>query len=178
VSTLDRTDEMSPTILPEPGHPVPGAGELPSAMSPSRKTTAGGGNKRCWNCRGKFHFRGFLSVTTSTPTHPRTERKTACDKSLPSCTNCIRRDIECLGYGLKLSWPRQNDKRRSVHGDHVFIPIRSKKLAFVNASNPDVELWKGKRHVVCFPGTEASHARLFPKLTSVAQMPMWKPSPS
>lgn len=79
---------------------------------------------------------------------------------------------------MKLSWPRQNDKRRSVYGDHVVIPIQSKKLAFVNASNPDVELWKGKRHVVWFSGTEASPARPFSKLTSVLQMPVGKPSPS
>ncbi|KAK1835672.1 fungal-specific transcription factor domain-containing protein [Podospora conica] len=100
----------------------------PTASSgPGQTTTTVGGNKRCWNCR---------------------ERKTACDKALPSCSNCRRRDTECLGYGLKLSWPRKNDKRRAVHGGDSYIPIRSKKLAFVNASNEDVEVWKGKRHLL------------------------------
>lgn len=171
---------MSPTILPKPAHHVPGGGEPPSATGPSRKTTTAEGNKRCWNCRGMYIFisGALLSAPTpSSPTHTRTERKTACDRALPSCTNCRRRDIDCLGYGLKLSWPRKNDKRRSVHGDHVCMPIRSRKLAFVNASNPDIELWKGERHVVSFSGTEPSHARPFCKLTRVTQMPMRKPSP-
>lgn len=162
---MGQTAKMSPTLLPKP---VPGAAEAPSAMGQSHKTTAVG-NKRCWNCRGEYLLisGAFPPIPASTPTHLHTERKTSCDKALPSCTNCRRRDIECLGYGLKLSWPRKNDKRRAIHGDHVCIPIRSRKLAFVNASNPDVELWKGKRHVVWLSGTEASHARPLCKLTSV-----------
>ncbi|KAK1762019.1 hypothetical protein QBC33DRAFT_552923 [Phialemonium atrogriseum] len=35
-----------------------------------------------------------------------TAHKIACDKTLPSCRNCKEKGQTCLGYGLKLSWPR------------------------------------------------------------------------
>ncbi|KAK3315690.1 fungal-specific transcription factor domain-containing protein [Apodospora peruviana] len=78
--------------------------------------------KRCWNCRS---------------------RKTACDRALPSCQNCVVRGQQCLGYGVKLSWPRSDDGRRAVRGHrHRILPIRMKKAEFVNATNRDIQLWK------------------------------------
>ncbi|KAL7809082.1 fungal-specific transcription factor domain-containing protein [Trichoderma gracile] len=75
--------------------------------------------KRCWNCR---------------------QQKTACDKTLPHCRNCLNKGRQCLGYGLKLSWPRKGDQRRSASSrkEHYIIPIRSKEAAFINATSDDV----------------------------------------
>ena len=40
-------------------------------------------------------------------------RKVGCDRGQPSCSNCIRTDRQCLGYGIKLSWPQNGgDGRR------------------------------------------------------------------
>ncbi|KAK1759971.1 fungal-specific transcription factor domain-containing protein [Echria macrotheca] len=85
-------------------------------MARSRGAAA---QKRCWNCRS---------------------RKTACDRTQPSCKNCLRRGLDCLGYGLKLSWPRPNDTKRSTRGhQHRILPIRSRKVEFVNATTHDIE---------------------------------------
>ena len=46
----------------------------------------------------------------------RLERKIGCDRTYPSCKNCIRRKKVCAGYGLKLSWPKSEDKRRAAEG--------------------------------------------------------------
>ncbi|KAB5578900.1 hypothetical protein GE09DRAFT_1091434 [Coniochaeta sp. 2T2.1] len=76
--------------------------------------------KRCWNCR---------------------DRKIACDRSLPSCGNCKRRQDACKGYGVKLSWPKDNDSRRSVSAkEHFLIPAQSRNLDFINTFAQDIEL--------------------------------------
>lgn len=41
-------------------------------------------------------------------------RAISCDGARPHCTNCSRSNRKCNGYGLKLSWPRANDRRRAV----------------------------------------------------------------
>ncbi|RGP69159.1 arginine metabolism regulation ii [Fusarium sporotrichioides] len=59
-----------------------------------------------------------------------------------------RRD--CEGYGLRLSWPRQNDKRRAIVGLHSKqarfkgIPLNHR---LVNASSRDIELY----HMISTP---------------------------
>ncbi|KAL7785832.1 fungal-specific transcription factor domain-containing protein [Trichoderma ceciliae] len=75
--------------------------------------------KRCWNCR---------------------QQKVACDKTLPHCKNCTKKGRQCLGYGLKLSWPRKGDERRSasLRRGHFIIPMRSKDTIFINATSEDV----------------------------------------
>ncbi|KAL6898715.1 fungal-specific transcription factor domain-containing protein [Trichoderma evansii] len=75
--------------------------------------------KRCWNCR---------------------QQKIACDKTQPHCNNCVKKGRKCLGYGLKLSWPRQGDERRSasLHKKHFIIPVRSKEAIFIHATSEDV----------------------------------------
>ncbi|KAK3361387.1 fungal-specific transcription factor domain-containing protein [Lasiosphaeria ovina] len=77
--------------------------------------------KRCWNCRS---------------------RKVACDRAVPACLNCQRRGQDCLGYGIKLSWPRANDEKRATRGDkHHVLPILPGNAVFINASNQDIEVW-------------------------------------
>ncbi|KAH8905655.1 hypothetical protein BR93DRAFT_693358 [Coniochaeta sp. PMI_546] len=77
------------------------------------------GQKRCWNCP---------------------DRKIACDRSLPSCSNCRERRETCRGYGLKLSWPRDNDSRRLVRqSNHFLYPVQYKELDFINTSTEAIE---------------------------------------
>ncbi|CAH0052316.1 unnamed protein product [Clonostachys solani] len=42
------------------------------------------------------------------------DRRIRCDLALPTCANCARANQECQGYGLRLSWPRPGDKRRTI----------------------------------------------------------------
>lgn len=77
------------------------------------------------------------------PTQPLTftEQKIACDKTQPHCNNCVKKGRQCLGYGLKLSWPRKGDERRSasLHKKHFILPVRSKEAIFVHATSEDVK---------------------------------------
>ncbi|KAL7958004.1 fungal-specific transcription factor domain-containing protein [Trichoderma compactum] len=42
------------------------------------------------------------------------DRRVACDRRVPSCSKCIRSNRECLGYGVRLSWPRTSDSKRAM----------------------------------------------------------------
>ncbi|KAK7224675.1 hypothetical protein V2G26_012678 [Clonostachys chloroleuca] len=42
------------------------------------------------------------------------DRRIRCDLGLPTCANCAKANQECQGYGLRLSWPRPGDKRRTI----------------------------------------------------------------
>ncbi|KAL2825096.1 fungal-specific transcription factor domain-containing protein [Aspergillus cavernicola] len=44
-----------------------------------------------------------------------------CDRHEPGCWNCVRSGRVCPGYGVRLSWPDENNQRRAV----VFEPISS-----------------------------------------------------
>ncbi|KAB5549453.1 hypothetical protein GE09DRAFT_1126523, partial [Coniochaeta sp. 2T2.1] len=78
--------------------------------------------KRCWNCR---------------------DHKIAYDRSQPSCSKCKRRQDDCKGYGVKLSWPKENDSRRSVSAkEHFLVPSQSRNLDFINTFAGDIELLK------------------------------------
>ncbi|KAI8665069.1 Zn(2)-C6 fungal-type domain-containing protein [Fusarium sp. Ph1] len=57
------------------------------------------------------------------------DRKVRCDLRQPTCANCARSERKCAGYGIRLSWPRPNDRRRSM----VHEPGRSPR------ANPDSE---------------------------------------
>ncbi|CAK7200444.1 hypothetical protein SEUCBS139899_003139 [Sporothrix eucalyptigena] len=79
--------------------------------------------KRCWNCR---------------------DRKIACDRALPGCDKCRQRRKTCEGYGLRLSWPKDNDTRRSALGNgHYIQRQRTAAYEFVNASTQDINLFQG-----------------------------------
>ncbi|TVY90697.1 Pestheic acid cluster transcriptional regulator [Lachnellula willkommii] len=58
-----------------------------SAVPQVRKSPKG-----CWTCK---------------------HRKIGCDRNLPACSNCLRTRRTCQGYGLKLIWPDDGDRRRS-----------------------------------------------------------------
>ncbi len=70
------------------------------------------------------------------------DRKIGCDRTLPSCQNCTRRKKACSGYGLRLSWPHEEDRRRSIRTQNVkFEGLTSSKIEFVNATSWDVDLF-------------------------------------
>ncbi|KAH8683782.1 fungal-specific transcription factor domain-containing protein [Ilyonectria robusta] len=80
--------------------------------------------KACWTCKA---------------------RKIQCDRTLPSCQKCARAQRECQGYGLRLSWPRDNDKKRAVTqassapSDSAFLHEWT-KIRFINTTLQDIEL--------------------------------------
>lgn len=41
-------------------------------------------------------------------------RKVGCDRTLPSCNRCLKANRVCQGYGVRLFWPNEGDKRRAV----------------------------------------------------------------
>lgn len=42
------------------------------------------------------------------------DRRILCDRTLPVCSRCSQSNRTCKGYGVRLSWPKANDKRRAV----------------------------------------------------------------
>ncbi|WYZ44447.1 hypothetical protein EsH8_VII_000883 [Colletotrichum jinshuiense] len=76
------------------------------------------------------------------------DRKISCDRRLPRCSSCIRSNRICQGYGLRLSWPRDGDRKRSVVGQVVSRPGSfqqhghgSKPLYMINATSWDIEVY-------------------------------------
>ncbi|KAL4966727.1 Zn(II)2Cys6 transcription factor [Aspergillus stella-maris] len=72
------------------------------------------------------------------------DRRIACDKALPACSQCRQSSRKCKGYGIRLSWPRANDPKRAVV---CRAPVRLSKpnavrgFQFqVNASSWDIEV--------------------------------------
>jgi hypothetical protein len=76
-------------------------------------------------------------------------RKIQCDGGLPTCKKCARAQRDCQGYELRLSWPRDNDKRRAITGNNAPPVVESSSqsshkstgLHFVNTTWQDMELY-------------------------------------
>ncbi|KAJ5544400.1 hypothetical protein N7513_006964 [Penicillium frequentans] len=49
-------------------------------------------------------------------------RRIKCDRSLPGCTKCGKRNLECPGYGLQLKWGQGVASRGRLQGQ--MIPVR------------------------------------------------------
>ncbi|KAF2972199.1 hypothetical protein GQX73_g1501 [Xylaria multiplex] len=81
-------------------------------------------------------------------------RKVQCDQGTPTCQRCAKAQRECEGYELRLSWPRDNDKRRAIRAT---LPVTSKRAQarylgynpFINTTSQDVEFY----HRLSLPGT-------------------------
>ncbi|KFA70654.1 hypothetical protein S40285_08406 [Stachybotrys chlorohalonatus IBT 40285] len=43
-----------------------------------------------------------------------TYRKIQCDRALPTCQKCVQSGRQCLGYGIRMSWPKITDKKRAM----------------------------------------------------------------
>ncbi|KAI0189797.1 fungal-specific transcription factor domain-containing protein [Xylaria flabelliformis] len=78
-------------------------------------------------------------------------RKVQCDQGVPNCRRCVQAKRHCEGYGLRLSWPRENDKKRAIVSvlpvDHT--QIRQQHLNsehFINTISQDIEFYS---HLSC-----------------------------
>lgn len=74
----------------------------------------------------------------------RIDRRISCDRGLPICLNCVRSNRQCMGYELRLSWPRATDRKRAMIGP---APSRGKlsskgtsSLRLVNTFAWDIEI--------------------------------------
>ncbi|KAI8625235.1 fungal-specific transcription factor domain-containing protein [Xylariaceae sp. FL1651] len=93
-----------------------------SAMPPKPMTRSRHG---CWTCKA---------------------RKVQCDRGMPTCQKCTRARRECQGYGLRLSWPKDNDKRRAAV-TAILPPTEARtrytsRHLFINTTFWDIELYR------------------------------------
>jgi hypothetical protein len=42
------------------------------------------------------------------------DRKVSCDRGTPKCLKCIKSKRDCGGYGMRLTWPKQDCNRAAV----------------------------------------------------------------
>ncbi|KAI0159547.1 fungal-specific transcription factor domain-containing protein [Xylariaceae sp. FL1272] len=101
-----------------------GSKEAPMSKPGSRQRAAPG--RRCWTC---------------------IDRKVRCDRSLPACATCARSKRICHGYGLRLSWPREDDNKRFAVGlasdsQAFYHPANFSALHMVHTTNRDIELYR------------------------------------
>lgn len=99
--------------------------------------------KGCWTCKGAslcLHSRlknACLIV--------RAGRKIQCDRTLPICNNCVKTQRKCQGYGVRLSWPKQNDKKRTILGTspttQARVPWHIQHM-FINTTWRDIETYR------------------------------------
>ncbi|KAI0555996.1 fungal-specific transcription factor domain-containing protein [Xylaria curta] len=72
------------------------------------------------------------------------DRRVRCDLGFPSCANCARVQQVCQGYGVRLSWPRDGDKKRfmvnEVSGSLIKTP-KCNNIELVHTSSFDMEMY-------------------------------------
>ncbi|KAI0434405.1 fungal-specific transcription factor domain-containing protein [Xylaria sp. FL1042] len=76
-------------------------------------------------------------------------RKIQCDRGVPTCRRCFTAQRECEGYGLRLSWPRENDRRRAIK---LTLPTTTTSTRLqtrysdgnllINTTSQDIELYR------------------------------------
>jgi hypothetical protein len=97
-------------------------------------------NDGCWTCRGAHEclipdFVGSYNIP---------ERKIRCGLQRPTCANCARSSRVCHGWGFRLAWPKDNDRRRART---ALVPPkcddrrRWSKIRFVDVSSQDIALF-------------------------------------
>ncbi|KAI1266383.1 hypothetical protein F5Y18DRAFT_28123 [Xylariaceae sp. FL1019] len=73
------------------------------------------------------------------------DRRVRCDRALPTCSSCARLNHKCQGYGVRLSWPKQGDRKRSLVGETVTglnKPVsRNARLHMIHTSYFEVDLY-------------------------------------
>lgn len=92
------------------------------------------------------HAEVYLLVQFSTrPLTTNLDRRISCDRGLPVCLHCIRSNLQCQGYGMRLSWPKASDRKRALHG--IATPLKAKQsgdlaspFRIVNTSTWDIEI--------------------------------------
>jgi hypothetical protein len=73
------------------------------------------------------------------------DRRILCDRGLPTCLQCIRSNRQCQGYGMRLSWPKANDRRRAMLGTAPPAKAKANRdlaspFRIVNTSSWDIEI--------------------------------------
>ncbi|KAJ5356441.1 hypothetical protein N7517_011050 [Penicillium concentricum] len=72
------------------------------------------------------------------------DRRILCDRTVPRCSQCAQSNRTCKGYGLRLSWPKANDKRRAVVARSFIQQRRAGPHSFnarlINISTWDIEM--------------------------------------
>ncbi|KID85784.1 Zinc-finger transcription factor [Metarhizium guizhouense ARSEF 977] len=79
--------------------------------------------KSCWTCK---------------------DRRIRCDGGSPKCQKCIGARRCCQGYGMRLSWPRDDDKKRVTSSSPPSALIsqnRKTDFPFINTTWSDIELY-------------------------------------
>ncbi|KAL6691247.1 fungal-specific transcription factor domain-containing protein [Trichoderma pleuroticola] len=76
------------------------------------------------------------------------DRRVACDRQVPSCSKCIRSHRECLGYGVRLSWPRASDSKRAMVATSSTgsllaqgVAKRHSTLMLMHTSSRDIDMY-------------------------------------
>lgn len=101
-----------------------------------------GQNKGCGVCRGttsRISNQPILILVV-------TDRKVKCDRTRPQCLRCTKLNRRCDGYGMRLSWPRRNDRKRSMLGPFTRAKASSagqshpRTALFVNVSPWDIDI--------------------------------------
>lgn len=85
-----------------------------------------------------------LCLPDASSTHINLDRRVQCDGGSPACQKCIQGRRHCQGYGLRLSWPRQNDKKRAfTHAASSTVASQNLKtdISFINTTWSDLELF-------------------------------------
>ncbi|KFA49201.1 hypothetical protein S40293_07200, partial [Stachybotrys chartarum IBT 40293] len=77
------------------------------------------------------------------------DRKVRCDRGLPGCATCARSHKTCHGYGIRLSWPRADDRKRfiagpvaSSHAHKITNLTRESELHMIHTTHKDIELYR------------------------------------
>ncbi|KAJ3578276.1 hypothetical protein NPX13_g2299 [Xylaria arbuscula] len=71
-------------------------------------------------------------------------RKVQCDQGVPTCKRCATAHRECEGYGLRLSWPRDNDRKRAMRADlpTAITPAQLRYNLLINTTFQDIEFYQ------------------------------------
>lgn len=72
------------------------------------------------------------------------DRRIRCDRRAPTCANCGRARLECQGYGLRLSWPRDGSGRRALSAPcsyNASQPKGSHPRFFINMQQWHIAAW-------------------------------------
>lgn len=102
-------------------------------------------HRGCWNCK---------------------RLKIGCDLSFPACQNCLQSKKKCMGYGLRLSWPQNSDRRRAIVLDQQTLPAQQslsfRRLRFLGTTTSDLDLHDEIRQTGEFRG-QINSGRLGPR---------------
>lgn len=71
-------------------------------------------------------------------------RRIQCDGHLPTCRKCVRAQRKCEGYNMRLSWPKDSDKKRAIVADSppAFLNSGRRNNFFVNTTSQDMQVYR------------------------------------